>query len=105
MAAEEHSSIQVPGNDGNPVLVTGATGRPETMLRPAAFMENYYIPAVEKALLKGRPLDPIRASPPYQPIATDDIGKFAALAFELPKRFIGGAREIAGSELTNPAAA
>jgi hypothetical protein len=42
---------------------------------------------------------------PYQTIATDDIGKFAALAFEQPGRFIGGAVEIAGSELTNPAAA
>jgi len=82
-----------------------ALGLPATMLRPAAFMENYYIPAVEKALLKGRLLDPIRASTPYQTIATDDIGKFAALAFELPERFIGVALEIAGSELTNPAAA
>ena len=75
------------------------------MLRPAAFMENYYIPAVERALLKGRLLDPIRASTPYQTIATDDIGKFAALAFEFPERFIGVALEIAGSELTNPEAA
>ena len=82
-----------------------ALGLPATMLRPAAFMENYYIPAVEKALLKGRLVDPIRAGTPYQTIATDDIGKFAALAFEQPGRFIGAAVEIAGSELTNQAAA
>jgi len=82
-----------------------ALGLPATMLRPAAFMENYYIPAVEKALLKGRLLDPIRAGVPYQTIATDDIGKFAALAFGQPDSFIGAAPEIAGSELTNPAAA
>lgn len=82
-----------------------ALGLPATMLRPAAFMENYYIPAVEKALLKGRLLDPIRAGTPYQTIATDDIGKFAALVFEQPDRFVGTALEIAGSELTNPAAA
>ena len=82
-----------------------ALGLPATILRPAAFMENYYIPAVEKALLKGRLLDPIRAGTPYQTIATDDIGKFAALVFEQPDRFIGTALEIAGSELTNPAAA
>jgi uncharacterized protein YbjT (DUF2867 family) len=82
-----------------------ALGLPATMLRPAAFMENYYIPAVEKALLKGRLLDPIRAGKPYQTIATDDIGKFAALAFEQPGHFIGAALEIAGSELTNQAAA
>ena len=73
------------------------------MLRPAAFMQNYYIPAVEKALMKGRLLDAVRAGIPYQTIATDDIGKFAALAFEQPGRFIGVAMEIAGSELTNQA--
>jgi uncharacterized protein YbjT (DUF2867 family) len=82
-----------------------ALSLPATMLRPAAFMENYYIPAVEKALLKGRLLDAVRAGTPYQTIATDDIGKFAALAFEQPDRFVGTALEIAGSELTNPAAA
>ena len=79
-----------------------ALGLPATMLRPAAFMENYYIPSVEKALLKGRLVDPIRAGVPYQTIATDDIGKFAALAFDQPGRFIGAAVEIAGSELDEP---
>jgi uncharacterized protein YbjT (DUF2867 family) len=82
-----------------------ALGIPATILRPAAFMENYYIPAVEKALLKGRLLDAVRADIPYQTIATDDIGKFAALAFDQPDKFIGVALEIAGSELTNRAAA
>jgi len=82
-----------------------ALGLPATILRPAAFMENYYIPAVEKALLRGRLLDPIRARTPYQTIATDDIGKFAALVFGQPDRFVGTALEIAGSELTNPGAA
>jgi uncharacterized protein YbjT (DUF2867 family) len=78
---------------------------PATILRPASFMENYYIPAVEKSLLKGRLLDPIRGDTPYQTISTDDIGKFAALAFERPEHFIGLELEIAGSELTNRQAA
>jgi uncharacterized protein YbjT (DUF2867 family) len=76
-----------------------------TMLRPAAFMENYYIDQVEIGILKGKLMDPIRADKPYQTIATDDIGAFAALAFERPKEFIGSEPEIAGSELTNPQAA
>src|SRR5262249_16082894 len=42
---------------------------------------------------------------PYQTIAAQDIGAFAALAFERPKEFIGRELEIAGSELTNPQAA
>jgi uncharacterized protein YbjT (DUF2867 family) len=78
---------------------------PATILRPVSFMNNYYIPAVEKALLKGKLRDPVRADVPYQTIAPDDIGKFAALAFAWPEQFTGLALEIAGSELTNRQAA
>jgi uncharacterized protein YbjT (DUF2867 family) len=78
---------------------------PATILRPTAFMENYYIDQVEIGILKGKLLDPVRADRPYQTIAADDIGAFAALAFERPRDFIGLELEIAGSELTNPQAA
>ncbi len=80
-------------------------GLPATMIRPAAFMENYYIDQVEIGILKGKLMDPIRADKPYQTIASNDIGAFVALAFERPKEFIGLEPEIAGSELTNPEAA
>jgi uncharacterized protein YbjT (DUF2867 family) len=76
-----------------------------TMIRPAAFMEMYYIDQVELGLLKGKLADPIRGDKPYQTIATDDIGAFVALAFERPTEFIGKELEIAGSELTNLEAA
>src|SRR5713226_1058914 len=78
---------------------------PATILRPATFMETYHVLEVEVGILKGKLADPIRADKPYQTIATDDIGAFAALAFERPKDFIGLELEIAGSELTNPQAA
>jgi uncharacterized protein YbjT (DUF2867 family) len=77
-------------------------GLPATMLRPVAFMENYYIDQVEIGILKGKLMDPIRGDKPYQTIATDDIGAFVALAFEKPAEFVGLELEIAGSELTNP---
>jgi len=64
-------------------------------------METYHILEVEVGLLKGKLADPIRGEKPYQTIATDDIGRFVALAFERPKEFIGLELEIAGSELTN----
>jgi uncharacterized protein YbjT (DUF2867 family) len=80
-------------------------GLPATVLRPVAFMENYYIDQVEIGLLNGKLVDPIRADKPYQTIAADDIGAIAALAFERPKDFIGLGLEIAGSELTNLQAA
>jgi uncharacterized protein YbjT (DUF2867 family) len=77
-------------------------GLPATILRPVSFMETYYIPDVEKGILQGRLLDPIRPDKPYQLIATDDIGEWAALALTQPQRFLGNALEIAGDELTNP---
>src|SRR5216684_3193276 len=76
-----------------------------TVIRPAAFMETYYIDQVEIGLLKGKLADPIRADKPYQTIATDDIGAFVALAFDRPTEFIGKELEIAGTELTNLEAA
>jgi len=76
-----------------------------TVLRPVAFMEGYYSEPVELGILQGKLVQPVRADKPYQTIATDDIGGFAALAFERPKDFIGLELEIAGSELTNPQAA
>jgi uncharacterized protein YbjT (DUF2867 family) len=79
-------------------------GLPATVIRPAAFMEMYYVDQVEIGILKGKFADPIRADKPYQTIATDDIGAFVALAFERPAEFIGKELEIAGSELTNPEA-
>ena len=80
-------------------------GLPATMIRPAAFMETYYIDQLELGILKGKLADPIRGNKPYQTIATDDIGAFVALAFERPTEFIGKELEIAGSELTNLEAA
>jgi uncharacterized protein YbjT (DUF2867 family) len=80
-------------------------GLPATVLRPVAFMDNYYIDQVEIGILKGKLMDPIRPDKKYQTIATEDIGAFVALAFERPDPFIGLELEIAGSELTNPQAA
>jgi uncharacterized protein YbjT (DUF2867 family) len=77
-------------------------GLPATILRPVTFMETYYVPAVEKGILRGKLVDPIRAEKRVQLIATDDIGEWAALALTEPRRFVGKALEIAGDELTNP---
>src|SRR5215467_687628 len=77
-------------------------GLPATMIRPAGFMENYFIPQLEKQLVKGRLFNPVRASRPLQTIASDDIGKFISLAFAQPNRFIGMELELAGSELNSP---
>jgi uncharacterized protein YbjT (DUF2867 family) len=79
----------------------GKLNLPATILRPVSFMENYYMPQVEKGILKGRLLDGVRADKRYQLIATDDIGAFAAAVFDRGDEMIGQAIEIAGDELTN----
>ena len=69
---------------------------PATMIRPAAFMETYYIDQVELGILKGKLADPIRGDKTYQTIAADDIGAFVALAFERPTEFIGTGINVPG---------
>ena len=80
-------------------------GLPATIFRPVGFMENYYIPLLEKQLVKGRLFSPIRPEKPLQTIASDDIGNFISLAFAQPERFVPLELEIAGSELNGPESA
>jgi len=74
------------------------TGVPYTILRPVFFMENWQ---AMRSMIEGgtlaQPLDPART---LQQIAVDDIGAFAALAFEHPGRWLGRAVELAGDELS-----
>lgn len=75
---------------------------PATILRPVLFMENYYILQVYKGILNGKLNDPIKPDKKNQLIAADDIGAYAAYAFEHPEKMMGETIEIAGDELTNP---
>lgn len=75
-------------------------GMKYTILRPVSFMENWI--AMADQLRSGAielPLTPGRA---FQQIAVDDIGAFAALAFEYPGRWQDRAVELAGDERTLP---
>ncbi|MFI1913158.1 NmrA/HSCARG family protein [Nocardia sp. NPDC020380] len=76
-----------------------------TVLRPVRFMENF--------LMQNAPVDGITdgvhrhlfpAGKAVQSIALDDIAAFAELAFADPDRFHGRTLELAGDELTAPAA-
>jgi uncharacterized protein YbjT (DUF2867 family) len=74
------------------------TGLPYTILRPVFFMENWQ---AIRGMIEGgtlaQPLDPART---LQQVAVDDIGAFAALAFEHPGKWLGRAVELAGDELS-----
>ncbi|MEV1011057.1 NmrA family NAD(P)-binding protein [Streptomyces sp. NPDC049881] len=83
-----------------------ATGVPATVLRPVRFMENHTIPGLPFGGITGDELVHLfHPEAPVQLIATDDIGAFAALAFADPETWAGQALELAGDEMTSPAAA
>ncbi|MEU6108317.1 NmrA/HSCARG family protein [Streptomyces albidoflavus] len=73
-------------------------GLPATVLRPVFFMDNllYFAEAGDERVLS-LPVEPHR---PMQFIASEDIGAFAADAFERPAEYLGERIEIAGDELT-----
>ncbi|MEU8277174.1 NmrA/HSCARG family protein [Microbispora bryophytorum] len=78
-------------------------GLPATILRPVSFMENfttYNRPVLEDGTLVVRL--PAQPGTPMQLIGVDDIGVFAALAFERPGRFLGRTVDLGGDELTPP---
>lgn len=76
-------------------------GIPATILRPVFFMENFGV--FSPPSWDGTTLTLTMALPAdrkLQMIAADDIGAFAALAFQNPDDYIGKAVELAGDELT-----
>ncbi len=76
------------------------SGVPYTVLRPVFFMQNWEY--MREPILGGtlpQPLDPDR---PFQMVAVEDIGVFAATAFENPDEWIGREVDLAGDEPTMP---
>lgn len=73
---------------------------PYTILRPVFFMDNWETDMLKDMVLGGTLAQPLSPDTPFQQIAVDDIGAFAAMAFDNPSRWIGRELEIAGDELT-----
>jgi uncharacterized protein YbjT (DUF2867 family) len=81
-----------------------ALGLPATILRPCFFMETLI--AARSDVPTGTSSDTfaiaIKPNVMMGLIAADDIGAFAALAFEHPDEYLGKTIEIAGDALTPP---
>ncbi|WP_206310934.1 NmrA/HSCARG family protein [Streptomyces sp. A1499] len=75
-----------------------ALGIPATILRSVFFMNNllHFAGAEEERVLRL----PVRPERPMQFIASDDIGHFAAEAFDDPEKHIGRQIALAGDEIT-----
>jgi len=74
---------------------------PCTILRPAAFFENFNW---ERASILNGTFNALGLRPEKerQLIAVEDIAVFVALAFANPKQYLGKTIELAGDELTEP---
>jgi uncharacterized protein YbjT (DUF2867 family) len=77
-----------------------AGGVPYTVLRPVYFMQNWEM--MREPILGGTLPQPLDPGKPFQMIDADDIGVFAATAFENPDGWIGREVDLAGDELTMP---
>ncbi|GGQ46646.1 NmrA/HSCARG family protein [Streptomyces mutabilis] len=73
-------------------------GIPATILRPVFFMNNLlHFAGVQGERVMQLPVKPER---PMQFIASDDIGHFAAEAFDKPEKYLGRQVALAGDEVT-----
>jgi uncharacterized protein YbjT (DUF2867 family) len=71
-------------------------GLPYTILRPVFFMQNWeWMRGMVLGGTLAQPLDPDK---PFQQVAVEDVGAFAARAFENPDRWIGREVDLAGDE-------
>jgi uncharacterized protein YbjT (DUF2867 family) len=73
---------------------------PYTILRPVFFMQNWE--RMRGMVLGGTLAQPLDPDKPFQQVAVEDIGAFAAIAFENPDRWIGREVDLAGDEPTMP---
>jgi uncharacterized protein YbjT (DUF2867 family) len=71
-----------------------------TILRPVFLMQNWEM--MREMVLEGTLAQPLDPDKPLQQVAVEDIGAFAAIAFENPDRWIGREVDFAGDEPTMP---
>lgn len=73
-----------------------AVGLPCTILRPTSLMEDWE--EVREEILGGTLAQPLRPETLLQQVSVDDVGAFAAMAFEDPEKWIGRELDLAGDE-------
>jgi uncharacterized protein YbjT (DUF2867 family) len=77
-----------------------ASGVPYTVLRPVYFMQNWEW--MREPILGGTLPQPLDPDKPLQMIDAEDIGVFAAMAFDDLETWIGREVDLAGEEMTMP---
>jgi uncharacterized protein YbjT (DUF2867 family) len=82
-----------------------SSGIDYTIIRPASFYQNFLIPDVQKRVLKGKLITPVRKDKVQQFIGTEDVGKIAAHILINREKFIGKTITIAADEMDMQSAA
>jgi uncharacterized protein YbjT (DUF2867 family) len=72
------------------------------VIRPVFYMENFFLPSFLPGIQQGQLVVALEPETKLQMIAVQDIGKYAAWAFENSDTLNGQAIDIAGDELTMP---
>ncbi|MEU5192053.1 NmrA/HSCARG family protein [Streptomyces klenkii] len=100
--AERSSGVEHFESKGEIERHIAALGLPATVLRPTMFLSNFA--GIGPARVDGELVLTLALEPGtvLQMIATDDIGVFAADAFDNAAEFTGKQLEIAGDALTGP---
>jgi uncharacterized protein YbjT (DUF2867 family) len=76
-----------------------SSGLQYTIVRPVFFMENW-LGRFGESIRNGQLQQPLRPTTNLQMVAVDDIGAFAALAFEYPGEWKNRTFSLAGDELS-----
>ncbi len=74
---------------------------PYTILRPVFLMDNWETFSRD-SIANGTLSQPLDPNKPLQQVAVDDVGAFAAIAFQHPDKWLGREIDLAGDELTMP---
>lgn len=99
VAADEPTGIVHFESKGKVEEHLRSSGLNYTILRPVFFMDNWQTTFAEPIMLGEIPL-PLSPATKLQMVAVDDIGTFAALAFEHPGKWKNRTFSIAGDELS-----
>lgn len=100
--ADRHTEIPHFESKGEVERYIMSTGLTWTFIRPTYFMENFNYPRRCRMIKDGELMFALPPDVPLQMIALDDIGFFAAMAFDRLEEMAGQGIELAGDSLTMP---
>ncbi len=75
---------------------------PYTIFRPVFFMDNWEAPMLRDSILEGALAQPLSPDRPFQQVAVDNVGAFAALAFGNREEWLGRELDLAGDDRPMP---